>query len=160
MIGINNQIRYKLFGHSGATGVITGENGQLIEKTYVDEYCARNLAAFEPKARDWAVRLKEIQDFYTARGKIFIYLITPSKVSYMPENFVRKLSSCASPERDRSAILPRYGQLLKDAGVHVVDSASLIYGLKGKYDVDLFPAGGVHWNATGWWPGGRINTRS
>jgi alginate O-acetyltransferase complex protein AlgJ len=149
LIGVNNQIRYKLFGHSGAAGVITGENGQLIEKAYLDEYCTRNLAAFEPKARDWALRLKEIQDFYTARGKIFIYLITPSKISYMPENFVRKLSSCASSERDRVGILPRYGQLLKDAGVHVVDSASLIYGLKGKYDVDLFPAGGVHWNAIG-----------
>jgi alginate O-acetyltransferase complex protein AlgJ len=148
LIGINNQIRYKLFGQSAA-GVITGENGQLIEKAYLDEYCARNLAAFEPKARDWTMRLKEIQDFYAARGKIFIYLITPSKVAYMPENFVRALSSCASSERDRAGMLPLYGRLLKDAGIHVVDTASLIQGLKGKYEIDLFPAGGVHWNAIG-----------
>jgi alginate O-acetyltransferase complex protein AlgJ len=148
LIGINNQIRYKLFGQSAA-GIITGENGQLIEKAYLDEYCARNLAAFEPKARDWAMRLKEIQDFYAARGKIFIYLITPSKVAYMPENFARALSSCASSERDRAGMLPLYGRLLKDAGVHVVDTASLIQGLKGKYEIDLFPAGGVHWNAIG-----------
>ena len=149
MIRINNQVRYKLFGYSGAPGVITGENGQLIEKAYLDEYCKRNLATFEPKARDWAAKLKEIQDFYAARGKIFIYLITPSKVAYMPENFASALSSCASSVRDRTGMLPLYDGLLKEAGVHVVDAASLIYGLKGKYEIDLFPAGGVHWNAIG-----------
>jgi hypothetical protein len=119
----------------------------LIEKAYLDEYCARNLAAFEPKARGWAAQLKEVQDFYTARGKIFIYLITPSKLTYMPENFPRALSSCASSERDRNGLLPLYGRLLADAGVRFVDTATLIHGLKGKYEVDLFPAGGVHWNA-------------
>jgi alginate O-acetyltransferase complex protein AlgJ len=149
LIRINNQIRYKLFGYSGAPGVIIGANGQLIEKGYLDEYCRRNLATFEPKARDWAARLKEIQDFYTARGKIFVYLITPTKVSYMPENFARELASCASSERDRSGMLPLYDRLLADAGVHFVDSASLTYGLKGKYEIDLFPVGGVHWNAIG-----------
>jgi alginate O-acetyltransferase complex protein AlgJ len=147
LIRINNQIRYKLFGNAGATDVITGEHAQLIQRIYIDEYCARNLAAFEPMARDWAAKLKEIQDFYTARGKIFIYLITPSKLAYMPENFARQLSPCTNSERDRSGTLPLYGRLLKDAGVHVVDAASLIHGLKGKYEIDLFPAGGVHWNA-------------
>jgi hypothetical protein len=149
LIGMNNQIRYKLFGYSGAAGVITGEHGQLIEKGYLDEYCTRNLAAFEPKARDWAAKLKEIQDFYTARGKIFIYLITPTKVGYMPENFVRQLASCASSEGDRAGMLPLYGRLLTEAGVHFVDAASLTYGLKGKYEIDLFSVGGVHWNAIG-----------
>ena len=149
MIRINNQVRYKLFSYSGAPGVITGENGQLIEKAYLDEYCTRNLATFESKARDWAAKLKEIQDFYAARGKIFIYLITPSKVAYMPENFASALSSCASSVRDRTGTLPLYDGLLKEAGVHVVDAASLIHGLRGKYEIDLFPAGGVHWNAIG-----------
>ena len=149
LIRINNQVRYKLFGYSGAAGVITGRGGQLIEKGYVDEYCARNLAAFEPKARDWAQRLKELQDFYTARGKIFIYLITPTKIAYMPENFSRELSSCASSERDRTGMLPLYDRILADAGVHAVDAASLTYGLKGKYEIDLFSVGGVHWNAIG-----------
>ena len=149
LIGINNQLRYKLFGQAGAPGVITGANGQLIEKAYLDEYCARNLAAFEPKAREWASRLKELQDFYAARGKIFVYLITPSKAAYMPENFHGALSSCASSERDRNGTLPLYHRLLAAAGVNIVDSASLTYGMKGKYEIDLFPAGGVHWNAIG-----------
>jgi len=147
LIRINNQVRYKLFGDAGATDVITGEHGQLIEKAYLDEYCTRNLAAFEPKAHDWAAQLKEIQDFYTARGKIFVYLITPSKLTYMPENFPRALSSCANGERDRNGLLPLYGRLLADAGVRFVDAATLTHGLKGKYEIDLFPAGGVHWNA-------------
>jgi hypothetical protein len=67
----------------------------------------------------------------------------------MPENFARELASCASSERDRSGMLPLYDRLLADAGVHFVDAASLTYGLKGKYEIDLFAAGGVHWNAIG-----------
>ncbi|HLL27373.1 MAG TPA: hypothetical protein VKT73_06950 [Xanthobacteraceae bacterium] len=149
LIRINNQLRYKLFGYAGAAGVVTGQGGQLIEKYYLDEYCSRDLAAFEPKAREWAARLKEIQDFYAARGKIFIYLITPSKAAYMPENFARELAGCKSSAEDRAGFLPLYDRVLREAGVHVVDTASLIYGLKGKYEIDLFPAGGVHWNAIG-----------
>ena len=149
LIRINNQVRYKLFGYSGAAGVITGEGGQLIEKGYLDEYCARDLAAFEPKAREWAARLKEIQDFYAARGAIFVYLITPTKVAYMPENFRRELAACTSSEQDRAGMLPLYDRLLAEAGVHAVDAASLTYGLKGKYEIDLFSIGSVHWNAIG-----------
>jgi hypothetical protein len=148
LIRINNQIRLKLFGAYAAPGVIIGENGQLIEQSYLNEYCSRNLAVLEQKAREWIPRLKELQDFYEKRGHLFIYLITPSKVAYMPENFVHR-APCTAPERDRLEKLPVYDRMLAAAGVHVVDSASLTHEAKGKYKVSLFPEGGVHWNGIG-----------
>jgi len=149
LIRLNNQIRFKMFGAYGAPGIVNGDNGQLIEEGYLKEYCARNLVTFEQKARAWIPKLKEIQDFYESRGQIFIYLATPSKAAHLPEYFVHRISSCASSGRDRSEMLPTYDRLLTEANIHFVDAARLTHQLKGKYDIELFPVGGVHWNALG-----------
>jgi hypothetical protein len=39
--------------------------------------------------------------------------------------------------------------MLLAAGIEMVDAATLTHGLKGRYEVDLFPTGGVHWNQLG-----------
>jgi hypothetical protein len=148
LIRIANQIRYKLFGAYGAPGVVAGERGHLIEQGYIDEYCRRDLAALENSARDWIPKLKELQDFYEARGHIFLYVITPSKMAHLPEVFLPRVH-CASPARDRAQYLSTYDRMLREAGVRVVDLASLTHGLKSRYPLDLFPEGGVHWNMLG-----------
>ena len=145
LIRVNNQIRYKLFGQFGAPGVLRGEEGHLIEKAYLDEYCARDLAKMEVPARLWASQLKELQDFIQARGHVFIYLITPSKVAHFPEAFVNRYP-CASAERDRIGKVPVFVAILKAAGVNVVDAATLTHSMKGKYEFGMVPQGGVHWN--------------
>lgn len=144
-VRVNNQIRYKLFGQFGAPGVLRGEHGQLIEKAYLDEYCARDLAAMAAPARAWASQLKELQDFVKARGHVFIYLITPSKVAHFPEAFVHRFP-CNSAPRDRDGKVPAFVGMLKQAGVRVVDAATLTHAMKGKYEFGMFPEGGVHWN--------------
>jgi alginate O-acetyltransferase complex protein AlgJ len=145
LIRVNNQIRYKLFGQLGAAGVLRGEDGQLIEKPYLDEYCSRDLAKMQAPARLWASQLKELQDNIQSRGHAFIYLITPSKVAHFPEAFINRFS-CASAERDRLGKVPVFVAMLKAAGVNVVDAATLTHAMKGKYEFGMFPQGGVHWN--------------
>jgi alginate O-acetyltransferase complex protein AlgJ len=145
LVRVNNQIRYKLFGQFGAPGILRGEDGHLIEKPYLDEYCSRDLAKIEAPARLWASQLKELQNFVQARGHAFIYLITPSKVAHFPEAFVNRYP-CASAPRDRLGKVPAFVAMLKQAGVNVVDSATLTHSMKGKYEFGMFPQGGVHWN--------------
>ena len=145
LIRVNNQIRYKLFGQFGAAGVLRGDDGHLIEKPYLDEYCARDLAKMETPARLWASQLKELQDYLQSRGHSFIYLITPSKVAHFPEAFVKRYP-CASAERDRLGKVPAFVAMLRQAGVNVVDAATLTHAMKGKYEFGMFPQGGVHWN--------------
>lgn len=145
LVRVNNQIRYKLFGAFGAPGILRGENDQLIEKAYLDEYCARDLAKMEAPARLWASQLKELQDSLQSRGHTFVYLITPSKVAHFPEAFVNRFP-CTSTPRDRLGKVPAFVAMLKAAGVNVVDAATLTHSLKGKYEFGMFPNGGVHWN--------------
>ena len=145
LIRVNNQIRYKLFGQFGAPGVLRGNDGHLIEKAYLDEYCARDLVKMEAPARLWASQLKELQNLLESRGHVFIYLITPSKVAHFPEAFVDRYP-CASTKHDREQKVPVFVAMLKQAGVHVVDGAALTHSMKGKYPFGMFPQGGVHWN--------------
>jgi alginate O-acetyltransferase complex protein AlgJ len=148
LIRLSNSFRKRLFGIYGAPGVIEGADGQLIERAYLTEYCARDLDALRSRAAAWIPKLKELQEFYESRGKTLLYLITPSKVAHMPEKFVG-LVQCPSAEHDRLGHLPAYDRMLADAGIRTVDAASLTHELKGRYDVDLFPMGGVHWNQLG-----------
>jgi hypothetical protein len=45
--------------------------------------------------------------------------------------------------------VPTYVRLLREAGIAVVDTATLIHSLRGTYKVEIFPQGGVHWNMLG-----------
>jgi hypothetical protein len=148
LIRLANQVRYKLFGAYGAPGVVAGDYDQLIEQAYVDEYCRRDLAMLEGKARAWIPKLKALQDSFAARGHTLLYIITPSKMAHMPEVFLPRMA-CASPLFDRVQYLPTYTRMLREAGVRFVDLATLTHGLRGRYEIDVFPEGGVHWNALG-----------
>lgn len=149
LIRINNEIRFTLFGYISAPGLFQGANGQLVETAYLTEYCSRGTdPSPEERARVAIPKLKAIQAHYRAQNRIFIHLISPSKVAYMPEPFVHR-TRCPSTEDERKRLVPTYVRLLREAGITVVDTASLIHSLRGAYKVEIFPQGGVHWNMLG-----------
>lgn len=148
LVRVNNEIRQTLFGQYNAPGVIEGKNGQLIEESYLREYCALTEGAGLERGRNVAGKLREIQDAARKRGAIFVYLITPSKAAHMPEAFAGRLP-CPGTQTARTQFLPDYVRTLREGGIAVTDTASLIHSLKGKFEVDLFPQGGVHWNEIG-----------
>jgi alginate O-acetyltransferase complex protein AlgJ len=148
LIRINNEIRYHLFGEVTAPNVIRGANGHLIEQTYLDDYCSRTEGMGAKLAATALPKLKDIQNFYSAHGAVFVYVVTPSKAAHLPEYFVDRVP-CPSTPAARAQLLPDYIGALKREGIHVVDTASLIHALKGTYPFDLFPQGGVHWNDVG-----------
>jgi alginate O-acetyltransferase complex protein AlgJ len=148
LIRINNEIRFHLFGELTAPNVVRGVNGQLIEQTYLDDYCSRTEGMGARLAAIALPKLKDIQNFYSAHGAIFVYVVTPSKAAHLPEYFVGRVP-CPSTPAARTQLLPDYAGALRREGINVVDTASLIHGLKGKYPFDLFPQGGVHWNDVG-----------
>ena len=148
LIRLSNSFRKRLFGLYGAPGVVAGEEGHLIEQGYLHEYCRRDVAELRARATDWLPKLKELQDFYSANGRQLIYFTTPSKAAHLPEKFMGYVT-CKSKEHDRREYLPTYHQMLLAAGIKMVDAATLTHSLKGRYEVDLFPIGGVHWNQLG-----------
>jgi len=41
----------------------------------------------------------------------------------------------------------RYSELLRDSHVAVLDLATMVHGMRPSYGMDMFPRGGIHWNA-------------
>ncbi len=148
LIRINNEIRFELFGELTAPQVVRGAHGQLIERSYLEEYCARTEGMGAAFAANIIPKLRDIQDYYESHGGIFVYMISPSKAAHLPEYFVDRVP-CPSTPAARAQLVPQYVDALKRAGINVVDTASLIHSLKGRYEVELFPQGGVHWNDIG-----------
>lgn len=148
LIRINNAIRYELFGALTAPQVVSGKKGQLIGQNYLDEYCSRTLGQGSKLAAEIIPKLRAIQDYYRARGSVFVYLVSPSKAAHVPEYFLDR-RSCPSTAAARAGLVPEYVGALREAGINVLDGAGLIHGLKGRYDIDLFPQGGEHWNDLG-----------
>jgi hypothetical protein len=148
LIRINNEIRFELFGELTAPHVVRGANGHLIERSYLEEYCARTDGMGAKFAADILPKLRDIQDYYRAHGGIFVYVVTPSKVAHLPEYFVDRVPCPSTPDA-RTHLVSEYVGMLRQGGINVVDTASLIHSLKGSYEVDLFPQGGVHWNDIG-----------
>jgi len=148
LIRINNEIRFELFGELTAPHVVRGANGHLIERSYLDEYCGRTEGMGAKFAADILPKLKDIQNYYEKQGGVFVYVVSPSKIAHLPEYFVDRVP-CPSTSAARAQLLPEYVGALRQGGIHVVDTASLIHSLKGTYPFDLFPQGGVHWNDVG-----------
>jgi alginate O-acetyltransferase complex protein AlgJ len=145
LIRLNNEIRFRLFGDVTAPDIVRGANGHLIERVYLDDYCGRTEGMGATFAADILPKLKDIQNYYEKRGGVFVYVVSPSKAAHLPEYFVDRVP-CPSTPAARAQLLPDYVGALRQAGIHVVDTASLIHSLKGSYPFDLFPQGGVHWN--------------
>jgi alginate O-acetyltransferase complex protein AlgJ len=143
-----NQIYLTLLGTAGSTEVVVGQHQQLMERPYLNEYCTRDLATLRTKGEDWAARIRQMQDVLAARGTVFLYVITPSKVAqnpqYMPEGY-----TCPAPLKDREEKLRLYDEILIRHGVRFADTASDLTAAREEYGISMFPRGGTHWNWLG-----------
>ena len=64
-----------------------------------------------------------MQDFFEARGKTFLYLITPSKPAVYPGHRAGRLRVSGDGTQDRRDKLPVWDGILDRAGVHYADTA-------------------------------------
>jgi alginate O-acetyltransferase complex protein AlgJ len=143
-----SQFLYSLFSASGAPGVIVGKDKQLFEKHYVREFCERG-GAPDPEAVDaWADRVRGVQKAVEAKGKGFVYLISPSKAAHL-SRFLPADLYCASVANGMMEKLASFRATLDARGVVYVDGASLMTAAAPDYPIGLFPRGGTHWNSLG-----------
>jgi hypothetical protein len=147
-IRINNEVLYTLFGEINAEDVLEGDRSELFVTSSIVQYCSRSPEGTMQKAERLIPRLRDIQSYYAAHNRIFLYVITPSKAAHLPEYFLGRVP-CANSESDRATYLPTVARLLRDAGINALDTASLVHALKGRESADLFPRGGGHWSQLG-----------
>ena len=145
-IAWKSQVYYKLLGMAPTVQILVGKQNQLMEIHYLQEYCSRNVEKLRPRDEEWATRIRGMQDFFEARGKVFVYIITPSKVAedprIIPEGYI-----CPASAKDRTDKLRVYDEILARHGVRFVDAASGLVAAREEYGVDMFPRGGIHWNS-------------
>ena len=144
-VRLKNQLYFSLLGQSGLPDVVVGKHLQLYEQRYIDEYCRRDTAAIMAAAEPWAARLAQMQRWYAARGKVFVYVITPSKAATDPQDMPDG-RACRSPPADRDRLLPAWDAMLERHGVRYADMATLIRRAAPAYGMAMFPRGGTHWN--------------
>ena len=87
-----------------------------------------------------------MQDYFESRGKVFLYVITPSKVAQSPQ-YIPDGYTCPAAAKDRSDKLLVYDDILDRHGVHFVDTASDLAAAREEYGISMFPRGGIHWNS-------------
>jgi hypothetical protein len=141
-----NQLYYTMFGTAGSDSVVVGKGQQLFEKTYLEEYCGRDLAVLRLKGERSAKRVRRMQDYFDSRGKSFFYIITPSKAAQLPQ-FLPDRYTCPARIEDRTQKLAVYGEILMRHGVRFVDAASDLATARHEYGIEMFPRGGIHWNS-------------
>lgn len=139
------QLYWSLLHQSPAWYISIGRHGTLYENQYLDEYCSRDIAAFTPVAEAWAARLAEMQRWYAARGKLFVYLLTPSKAAAEPEDIPADWP-CAASAADRQGLHAAYRAVLDRAGVNVADGVATTQAARRDYPFPPFPKGGIHFN--------------
>ena len=142
---LKNQVYYSLLHQSGVEAVVIGKHRQLYEPVYVAEYCDRNIAAIHDRAEGWAARLARMQGWYAAQGKVFVYLMTPSKAATYPQYLPTNIPCYAKPA-DQVGFGPAWRQILDEHGVRYIDGAAITRDARGHYPFEMFPLGGTHWN--------------
>ena len=147
LVRINNEIRMGLFGETSSPSIVRGTGGELVEQFYTQAYCGITPDLAASRAKTMIPLLRDLQDYYKSRGAIFLYVLSPSKAAHMPDVFPESRKCLDEPARARLAA--DYAKLLREAGIAVTDTASLIHGLKPNYTTGLFPRGGLHWNEIG-----------
>lgn len=147
-VRLRNQIEFSVFGVSAIPTLIVGTERRLFEVGYSTEYCARDLAAWRPVAARWAGQVRQMQDDVERRGKVFLYVLTPSKVAQYPD-ILPPGYGCPASAADRTGIVPAWLAALQAAGVHEVDTTAVLSAAHGAFPFKMYPSGGAHWNDVG-----------
>ena len=144
-----NQLLYSLFRVSGAANIVVGENDQLFERAYIDEFCKRGAAPDLLEVDRWADKVQTVSETLKARGKRFLYLITPSKAARYPRYLPKSIACKAQEIGAGETRLPPFRAALEKRHIPHIDGAGLMTLEQPHYPIDLFPRGGTHWNHLG-----------
>lgn len=94
--------------------------------------------------RQQAKQLLAVQQQLAQQGKYFIVVIASSKAYVYPQGLKKRLLVGGSQDIFERAA--DFGAILKQAGVHVVDSRPLLRTLVKQANIETHPTSGLHWN--------------
>lgn len=141
-VRLHNQLFYTALRLPTSRHIIVGKDDYLLNPVYNNAYCRRDLKKSTKDFASWALMLREIQDKIEARGQIFIYVLTPSKIEHLPDTLP---FGFPCPSKDRQQFLAAAVAHLEDQGVNYLDATASVHETFPKYGYEPFPVGGIHW---------------
>jgi hypothetical protein len=126
--------------------IIAGRQDTLFEESYILDHCGLARATDMRELPNFVRRLRPVQDWFTARGQLFLYMLAPVKTNWSPE---RIPSAYPCPAADRDRTYRHASALFKSAGVNFVDARAALETMRSKTPVELYPRTGIHWNWLG-----------
>jgi hypothetical protein len=142
-VAVRNQAYFSLLHQSADPDITIGRDLQLLETVTLNNFCRRTMAPLPPEAEIAASRLAAVQDWYTAQGRVFVYLLTPNKIGPNPD-FLPKGWACRGGTAARTHLLSHWRSMLERHSIRFVDGPSIIAAHHD--EAPLYPRGGTHWN--------------
>ncbi|MFD1467931.1 hypothetical protein ACFQ48_06820 [Hymenobacter caeli] len=143
-VRLRNQLGYSVFHESWAGNFAVGRGGVLFEQEPIDAYLGRDYVGDE-EVRFNARRFRSAQDSLARHGVQVVFVIAPSKATFMPENLPRAARAQPRARTNYAA----YAAALPAAGVHVLDFSRAFRQWRRTAPYPLFTKGGTHWSMYG-----------
>jgi alginate O-acetyltransferase complex protein AlgJ len=128
-------------------GVLIGKENWLFEKVYIDWFNEPKTCQDEGEVRRLVAQIKTLQETLSARGKAFLFVISPSKVSLYPEYIPEQCFKPKAQADDRN-FAAEFRKQLAESGVTFVDGTEVLRRWK-KPNEYVFAPLGTHWSHYG-----------
>jgi SGNH hydrolase-like domain, acetyltransferase AlgX len=141
---VYNQLLFDVFRSSSVnnSSIVIGKHDELYEWNYIADACGLRAPMSQRDAERLAADLAFVQRQFEQAGKVFVVLITPSKVMTLPDNVPTRLCpNGLSSDTNYFRLLP----LLEKEKIRFVDGQAITLAQKPLTNVPVFPVGGTHW---------------
>ena len=146
IIRLNNEIDYDLFGKIHSEWRLFCENNCVFQDMYIYSYLGRDYNGY-PYIHEKVRKLKAIQDTLARLGKFLVFVQSPCKAFYYPENFPGEFKDTAHGPTNYAT----YTRLADSMGLNLIDFNKWFVSMKDTSKELLYPKQGLHWSVYGSW---------
>jgi SGNH hydrolase-like domain, acetyltransferase AlgX len=144
LVRFRNQIGYSLFDETSVKSLVLGKNYFLFEKWYIDSYLGEGYVG-EDVINNKTNALLYVQQELKKRNIDLIFLLAPSKASYVPEYLPTHYNLSTKKRNNHDG----YSEAFKKQHIQHIDFTNYFLKLKATIPHALFTNGGVHWSGYG-----------
>lgn len=144
LIRLRNQFSYSVLGVARANHVLVGRDRVLYEERPIRAYLGEDFVG-EATVDHRVRRFRAVQDTLARHGTLLVFVVAPSKASFMPEY----LPEYFRRQRPRRSNYQAYAAALRRHGVNLLDLSQAFRQWKDTAAHPLFPRGGIHYSSYG-----------
>ncbi|OFY87574.1 MAG: hypothetical protein A3F72_05545 [Bacteroidetes bacterium RIFCSPLOWO2_12_FULL_35_15] len=143
-IRIRNEFAFLCFKEMNVHESEIGKDNFLFETGYIISYLGRDFVG-EDIVREKTMKLAYVQTELKKRNVDLLFVIAPTKASYMPENISDKYASLKKERTNYESFIEQF----KKQNISYIDLSEYFIKLKPSTKYPLFTRCGIHWSGYG-----------